>query len=188
MPPVASTAVLTFSHGQISFGHSSSKTEKHQGEKEMKILGSALGISFLVLTVAPAAAVESSIKGTSAASVDAVWARVGDFCGIANWHPAIEKCALSADGKTRTLSLKGGGSIVEKLEKRDDAGHSYSYSIIEGPLPVANYVSTISVTKEGAGAMVTWSGHYDAKGASEADAKKTMDGVYQAGVDVLVMK
>jgi hypothetical protein len=152
----------------------------------MKISSPALGISLLVLAIAPAAAIESSVKGTSAASVDAVWAKVGDFCGIANWHPAIEKCALSADGKTRTLSLKGGGSIVEKLEKRDDAQHSYSYSIVEGPLPVANYMSTISVTKEGAGAVITWNGHYDAKGASEADAKKTIDGIYQAGLDVLV--
>ncbi len=152
----------------------------------MKIWSSALGISLLVLAVAPAAAIDSSVKGTSAASVDAVWAKIGDFCGIANWLPAIEKCALSADGKTRTLSLKGGGSIVEKLEARDDAQHSYSYSIVEGPLPVANYMSTISVTKDGAGAMVTWNGHYDAKGASEADAKKTIDGVYQAGVDILV--
>jgi len=152
----------------------------------MRIWSSALGISLLVLAVAPAAAVDSSIKGTSAASVDAVWTKVGDFCGIANWHPAIEKCALSADGKTRTLSLKGGGTIVEKLEKRDDAQHSYSYSIVEGPLPVANYMSTISVAKDGAGAMITWNGHYDAKGASDADAKKTIDGVYQAGVDALV--
>src|SRR5664279_1648937 len=145
----------------------------------MKMWSSALGISFLVLTIAPAAAVDSTIKGTSAASVDAVWAKIGDFCGIGGGHPAIEKCALSADGKTRTLSLKGGGTIVEKLEKRDDAQHSYSYSIVDGPLPVANYMSTISVTKEGAGSMVNWNGHYDAKGASDADAKKTIDGVYQ---------
>jgi hypothetical protein len=152
----------------------------------MKIQSSFLGISLLALTVVPAAALDSSITGTSAASVDAVWAKVGDFCGIASWHPAIEKCALSADGKTRTLSLKGGGSIVEKLEKRDDAQHSYSYSIVEGPLPVANYMSTISVAKDGTGTKVSWNGHYDAKGASDADAKKTIDGVYQAGVDVLV--
>jgi hypothetical protein len=151
-----------------------------------EITGAAVGVSLLILTAVPASAVESSIKGSSAASADTVWARIGDFCGIGKWHPAIEKCALSADGKTRTLSLKGGGTIIEKLEKRDDAAHSYSYSIVEGPLPVANYVSTISVAKEGAGSTITWSGKYDAKGASDADAKKTIDGVYQAGVDALV--
>jgi hypothetical protein len=152
----------------------------------MKISSAAIGLSLLVVAVVPASAIESTVKGTSAASADAVWAKVGDFCGISRWHPAIEKCALSADGKMRTLSLKGGGTVVEKLEKRDDTMRSYSYSIIEGPLPVANYVSTISVANEGSGSIVTWSGKYDAKGASDADAKKTMDGVYQAGVDMLV--
>jgi hypothetical protein len=153
----------------------------------MKVLtGAAVAVSLLVLTAIPASALESSIKGSSTASADAVWAKIGDFCGIGKWHPAIEKCVLSADGKQRTLSLKGGGTIVEKLEKRDDAAHSYSYSIVEGPLPVANYMSTISVAAAGTGSTITWSGKYDAKGASDADAKKAIDGVYQSGVDQLV--
>ncbi len=43
------------------------------------------------------------------ASPDAVWTIIGDFCGIATWHPAIGKCEISKkDGATlRTLSLKG---------------------------------------------------------------------------------
>jgi hypothetical protein len=150
------------------------------------ILGAAIAASLVALTAVPASAIESSIKGSSTASADAVWAKIGDFCGIGKWHPAIEKCVLSADGKQRTLSLKGGGTVVEKLEKRDDAAHSYTYSIIDGPLPVANYTSTISVAAAGTGSTITWSGKYDAKGASDADAKKTMDGVYQGGIDQLV--
>ena len=56
------------------------------------------------------------------ASPDAVWKTIGDFCGIANWHPAIEKCEISKkDGATfRTLSLKGGGTILEKQTAWDD--------------------------------------------------------------------
>jgi Polyketide cyclase / dehydrase and lipid transport len=150
------------------------------------ILGAAVAASLVALTAVPAFALESSIKGSSTASADAVWAKIGDFCGIGKWHPAIEKCVLSADGKERTLSLKGGGTIVEKQEKRDDAAHSYTYSIVSGPLPVTNYMSTISVASAGAGSTITWSGKYDAKGASDADAKKTIDGVYQGGVDQLV--
>jgi hypothetical protein len=153
----------------------------------MKVIsGAAIAVSLLALTAVPASALESSIKGSSTASADAVWTKIGDFCGIAKWHPAIEKCVLSADGKERTLSLKGGGTIVEKQEKRDDAAHSYTYSIVSGPLPVANYMSTISVAAAGTGSTITWSGKYDAKGASDADAKKTIDGVYQGGIDQLV--
>jgi hypothetical protein len=153
----------------------------------MKVISrTAIGLSLLVLAAVPASALESSIKGSSTASADAVWTKIGDFCGIAKWHPAIEKCVLSTDGKERTLSLKGGGTIVEKQEKRDDAAHSYTYSIVSGPLPVTNYMSTISVAAAGTGSTITWSGKYDAKGASDADAKKTIDGVYQGGIDQLV--
>jgi len=145
-------------------------------------------ISAAVLLVAtiPALAVDSKVTGTSVAGPEAIWAKIGDFCGIAAWHPAIEKCTLSADGKVRTLAVKGGGVIHERLEKRDDAAHSYSYSIIDGPLPVANYLSTISVAADGAGSKITWIGKFDAKGASDAEAMKVMDGVYQAGIDALV--
>jgi Polyketide cyclase / dehydrase and lipid transport len=146
--------------------------------------GFAAGL--LLLAAVPAFAVESRVVGTSAAAPDKVWAKIGDFCGISNWHPVVEKCTLSADGSIRTLDLKGGGAIHEKLENRDDAGHSYTYSIIDSPLPVANYSSTISVAADGAGSKITWIGKFDAKGASDAEAMKVMNGVYQAGIDALV--
>jgi hypothetical protein len=145
----------------------------------------ASSFAALLLGCVPAFAVDSSVKGSAKAAPDAVWAKIGDFCGIGSWHPAIEKCTLSADGKMRALALKGGGVVNEKLISRDDAAHSYSYAIVDGPLPVANYVSTLSVAADGAGSVIMWTGKYDAKGASDADAKKVMDGVYQAGVDAL---
>lgn len=141
--------------------------------------------TFLVLT-GPAFALDSSVTMTSAMSPEALWKKIGDFCGIADWHPAVEKCVLSADGKQRTLSLKGGGTLVEALQNRDEAGHAYTYTIISGPLPVANYHSTISVSPDPKGSSLTWSGTYDAKGASDADAKKVIDGIYDAGEKALV--
>jgi hypothetical protein len=135
----------------------------------------------LGLSATSALALDSSVTMTSSASTDALWKKVGDFCGIASWHPAVEKCVLSADGKQRTLSLKGGGTIVEALENWDNANHSYKYTILSGPLPVANYHSTISVAADAKGSALKWTGTYDAKGAPDADAKKTIDGVYEAG-------
>ena len=38
-----------------------------------------------------AGAVESTYTATSTATPEVVWKKVGDFCGIATWHPAIEK-------------------------------------------------------------------------------------------------
>ena len=142
-------------------------------------------IAVLGLSTSAAFAVDSNVTMSSSMSADALWKKVGDFCGIASWHPAIEKCALSADGKQRTLSLKGGGTVVEALENWNDANRSYTYTILSGPLPVANYHSTISVVSDPKGSALNWKGKYDAHGASDADAKKTMDGVYEAGVKAL---
>ena len=137
------------------------------------------------LCAGPAFAIDSSVSATSKASPAEVWAKIGDFCGIGNWHPAVAKCTLSDGGKVRHLDLKGGGSIVEREEGRDDAAHSYGYTIVESPLPVANYHSRIAVMADGAGSKIVWTGKYDAKGASDADAKKVVDGIYQGGLDAL---
>jgi polyketide cyclase/dehydrase/lipid transport protein len=139
----------------------------------------------VMVSTTSAFALDSSVSMPSSLSLDALWKKVGNFCGISAWHPAIEKCELSADGKQRTLSLKGGGTIVEALEKWDDANHSYSYAILSGPLPVANYHSTISATGNAAGSALKWIGNYDAKGAPDADAKKTIDGIYESGAKAL---
>src|SRR5262245_29847529 len=65
----------------------------------------AAGAALLMSGLA-AQALESTAKAQSKLSADALWAKVGDFCGISKWHPAFEKCELSADGKTRTLFLR----------------------------------------------------------------------------------
>ena len=58
----------------------------------------------------------AQVRSWSTARPTQAWAAIGDFCGIAGWHPAIEKCELGEKGgkPIRTLSLKGGGTIVEE--------------------------------------------------------------------------
>ncbi|MGA8900814.1 SRPBCC family protein, partial [Bradyrhizobium sp.] len=94
------------------------------------VLAAIAGLGF---STSSALALDSSVRTPSSMSADALWKKVGDFCGIASWHPAIEKCVLSADGKQRTLSLKGGGTVVEALENWDNANHSYKYTILSSP-------------------------------------------------------
>jgi hypothetical protein len=146
----------------------------------------AISTAAVLLSAGAAFALDSSVIMTSSMSPDALWKKVGGFCGIGDWHPAAGKCVLSADGKQRTISLKGGGTLVEGLESVDDANHTYTYTILSGPLPVANYHSTISVLPDAKGSSLKWVGKYDAKGASDADAKKVIDGIYEAGEKALV--
>jgi hypothetical protein len=155
----------------------------------MRIATISIAVTTMLASTAAAFALESSVTATSSLSPDALWKKVGDFCGISSWHPAFPKCVISADGKQRTLTIAGdGGTILEGLENWDDGKRSYTYVILSGPLPVANYRSTISVAPDAKGSAVTWVGKYDAKGISDADAKKTVDGAYDAGLKALVGK
>jgi hypothetical protein len=156
-----------------------------KGNTVMRFTLPVAATAALILSTASAFALNSSVTMPSSLSPDALWKKVGDFCAIGSWHPAAEKCVLSADGKQRTISLKGGGTIVESLEKWDDAHRSYTYTIVSAPLPVANYHSTIHVVADGKGSALRWTGRYKAKGASNAEAKKTIDGIYEAGAKAL---
>ncbi len=71
-------------------------------------------------------------------AADEVWKLIGGFNTLPDWHPAIEKSELEEDGRMRRLSLTGGGTVVEKLERLDDSERVYAYSIINSPLPVSN--------------------------------------------------
>lgn len=56
----------------------------------------------------------------------------------------VEKCALSADGKQRTLSFFGTfGTAVATLDNWDNANRSYTFTNVSGLLPVANYHVTM---------------------------------------------
>lgn len=125
-----------------------------------------------------------------AAAPDKVWATIGDFCGIAAWHPAVAKCEIQEkDGKKfRLLSLNGGGTILEQQVAWDDAAHSYSYTIVESPLPVANYQSTLSVAANGTGSTIAWVGSFDAKDAPDDKAVETISGIYDGGLTSLAAK
>ena len=117
----------------------------------------------------------------------AVWSVIGGFNALPDWHPAIEKSELDEEGgaKIRTLSLVGGGTIVERLEQGDDSERAYTYSILSGPIPVADYVATIRVREAGQGCTIEWSSEFTPSGAPEGDAVTAVRGVYEAGFENL---
>ena len=49
----------------------------------------------------PALALDAHVAKDTAGTAAAAWAAIGDFCGIASWHPAVAKCEISVkDGAT----------------------------------------------------------------------------------------
>jgi mxaD protein len=140
---------------------------------------------------AAASAGDLSVKKTItlAASPEATWSIIGDYCSIEKWHPGIAKCQIvtgtaNRPGAVRVLTLRDGGSVREELTGYDAKKHSYSYTILESPLPVASYASTLAVVAgPGGGSTVEWSGTFKAApGADDATARSVMEGVYDAGL------
>ena len=114
-----------------------------------------------------------------------VWEIVGDFCAIKSWHPAVAECEQTTEGDVvfRTLTLKDGGKIKEKLTDKDDTG--YSYEIVEGPLPVKNYKAELEVGEddEPDRIEIVWKATFDpADGTSEEDAVKVISSIFNDGV------
>jgi len=125
-----------------------------------------------------------------AASAEEVWRLIGGYDALSEWHPAVERSVLEEGGRIRRLSLKGGGSLLERLHAFSERERSYAYSIEQGPLPVAQYRSTLSVRERGAarGCEVHWSGDFVPAGASESEAVAVIRGIYRAGLDALAKR
>ena len=118
---------------------------------------------------------------------DQVWELIGNFNALPDWHPAVEKSELEEGGAVRRVTLAGGGSIVERLERSSDDERLYRYSIIESPFPVANYNAEIRIrpNEDGHTCTVSWSSDFEAVGATPDKAVETMRGVYEAGFENL---
>jgi mxaD protein len=128
-----------------------------------------------------------------------VWAMVKDFGSIHQWHPAVEstKTETKADQDGielphRLLTLKGGGTILEKQTINSDADMKLEYKIVEGVLPVSGYRAVMQV-KAGPVAgetTVTWTGRFYNKandvnpksGEDNETAIKAVEGVFDAGL------
>jgi len=123
------------------------------------------------------------MKTTLKAPADAVWKTVRDFGAPTKYVAAISKSTLEGAGvgARRILDFQG-SRIVERLESLDDAKRTLTYTIVEGELPFADYLSTMQVRDLGKGRCeLAWSCTFEPIGAPEADCKGIIEGVYSAG-------
>lgn len=133
------------------------------------------------------------------ASTAKVWDKVKNFNDLGAWHPAVKTTEIvtganSKVGTERLLTLQDGGTIKEKLLGYNPKAKTFKYSIIEGVLPVSDYVSTVSVKSAGKNkTLVVWNGNFKrkdisatpAEGQDDASAVKVITGVYRGGLDNL---
>lgn len=151
--------------------------------KLLRTAGSATALAALAVAATAASGVvvskSAEVKGKAAAGIAAKYATV---CGIKDWHPAVAACDESTEGKDafRTLTLKDGGKIKEKITSKSAEG--YAYRIVESPLPVKDYMANFSIKDEGGNAKISWTASFQANGKPEAEAKTIIEGIFDGGV------
>jgi NADPH:quinone reductase len=83
------------------------------------------------------------------APIDEVWAILRDFNGHDQWHPVVTTSdiegGLASDmiGAVRDFQLTDGSRIKEQLLSLSDFDHSFSYCILEAPIPLFGYVANV---------------------------------------------
>lgn len=119
-------------------------------------------------------------------SADKVWQLAGGFMSLPDWLPFIAKSVPDEGGRIRHLTTADGAQISERLESFDNRARSYSYSIIQGPFAVSNYLATLKVTAEGEqAARVEWSSSFTPEGMSDEEAEAVFREVYEGGLAAL---
>ena len=106
-----------------------------------------------------------------------VWALVRDFNGLPAWTPFVAESRIElgapADqvGCIRNFPLKDGGRIRERLLALSDYEFSMTYSILESPMGVENYVATLRLTPvtDGDRAYAEWTADFDCPPQRESE-------------------
>lgn len=128
------------------------------------------------------------------AAADAVWQRIRDFNGLPAWHPLIADSRieqnLPADriGCVRNFRTREGGTIRERLLTLSDYDFECTYTILESPMGVENYVATLKLTPitDGNRTFAEWSAEFDCAPARERELAQSIgQGVFQGGFDAL---
>ena len=125
---------------------------------------------------------------------DRVWARIRDFNGLPNWHPAIAESRIEngepADkvGCIRSFSLRNGDRLREQMLGLSDYDMFCTYSILDSPMPLTNYVATLRLTPitDQDRTFIEWSADFDCAPDKEGELVTNIGGgVFQGGFDAL---
>lgn len=128
------------------------------------------------------------------ASADTVWERVRDFNALPKWHPRIRDSriedALPADkvGCIRNFTLQSGDTIREQLLGLSDYDMFCTYSMLEGPMPLWDYIATLRLTPvtDGTRCFAEWSAEFACDPKDESDLVSGIGtNVFQGGFDAL---
>ena len=123
-----------------------------------------------------------------------VWRVLRDFNGLASWTGLVNDSRIEGllrpdqVGCIRSFRLKDGGIIRERLLALSDYDMSCTYSILESPMAVTDYIATLSLTPitDGNVTFAQWQAEFDCPSDQEAAlATQIGAGVFQTAFSAL---
>ena len=128
------------------------------------------------------------------APIDRVWGVLRDFNGHDQWHPEVATSFIE-DGKpsdtigcVRNFKLKNGAALREQLLSLSDRDHSFSYCLLDTPIPLLNYVAHVTlkpVTDTGATFWLWTSRFTTPKGRERELHDMVAETIYQGGIEAV---
>ena len=128
------------------------------------------------------------------APADRVWEVLRDFNGHDRWHPAVTESAIERGqssakvGCVRRFKLADGSELREQLLTLSDMEQTFSYCLLDTPVPLFNYVAHVSLipVTDGDRTFWQWDSRFDTRpGEEEEMATMVGDNIYQAGFDAI---
>jgi len=124
----------------------------------------------------------------------AVWDVLRDFNGHDRWHPAVATSAIeraqTSDriGCVRRFKLKDGAELREQLLALSDLEQTFSYCLLDTPIPMFNYVAHVRLlpVTDGDRTFWHWESRFTARPADAAELTAMVgEQIYQAGFDAI---
>jgi hypothetical protein len=128
------------------------------------------------------------------APADEVWSYLRDFGNLWEWMPGVETGVIEDGGPAdrvgcvRRLIGPGDSVFRERLSSLDDDARTYTYDVLECPLPVREARSRIRVAPvtDTGQSFVEWSGEFSTDPADREAMEKTFaTGIYATGIGAL---
>jgi hypothetical protein len=123
-----------------------------------------------------------------------IWRLVRDFNGLPSWTPFVAESRIEQGAKPdqigciRNFVLKDGGRIRERLLALSDYDLSCTYTILESPMGVSDYIATLALTPvtDGNATFASWQAEFDCPPEREAALVQQIgQGVFQTAFTAL---
>lgn len=124
------------------------------------------------------------------APVEDVWAVIRDFNGHDQWHPAVATSQIERGnpsdlvGCVRRFRLEDGSELREQLLTLSDIEQSFTYCLLDTPIPLFNYVAHCRLfpVTDGDQTFWEWESRFDTPAGRSAElAEMVGDNIYGAG-------